>query len=748
MSRANKTRNSPHLAACLVLASPTLFLRPRITHAVPHPRVGDWAPISRLSKLATYLRREWLRVFLLIVIGVIVRAPALQGERIWDDQYLSHDNPFIKSPLLILEAFRHYLFLDSFAGHYRPVQNISFIVDYFFWNTDSYGFHLTNVLLHAGSGVLLYFLLRQLFASLFLRRVSVAVRDRAQRRLPWLSMAAFFVAMIWVVHPVHSAAVDYISGRADSLAFLFASAGWLLFLRAQRTPRTALRGSLYLLAAVSGLLALLSREIACVWIALFVAHLLFVEKNLRARARIGALFGCGLVIAIYLACRQLPARRPGPPSDDAIGSGSVRAALMARALGDYGRLLIFPTNLHMERTVFNPAACRSNTGWRKMIGIEYLSVLGLFVLAALVCGSAKRGPGQPARIFGASWFLAGYLPVSNIIQLDATVAEHWLYLPSVGFLIFLAGCAFKLPARYRRIVVAFASVAVIAFGARSVVRSSDWVNEETFYKRTLAAGGSTRVAVNLAQVYVRRGDYAAAEKMFRSVLEITPDYPIARNNLAALLSSMGKTAEAEAMFDSSARAAAQTRYPRTWIAAVNLAGLRHKAQDDKAALAILENSRVAYPDVWEIISFESEVLRETQGPDAALHLVENFAHHNWWHYGAALALGRLYAQKGDVRRADASLCHASRLDIHDTEALNLIAMIRLRENRLEDAFAAQRRAVARQPDEPRQYILLSNILEKMGRGAEAHAALAKASQLRALVAAQPIAILTPRRPTK
>ncbi len=721
-----------------MLALLTPLVRPRITHPVPcPPAVGEWAPIFRLSKLATYLRREWLRVLLLIVIGVIVRAPALQGERIWDDQYLSHDNPFIKSPLLILEAFRHYLFLDSFSGHYRPVQNISFIVDYFFWNTDSYGFHLTNVLLHAGSGVLLYFLLRQLFASLFLRRVSIAVRDRAQGCYPWFSMAAFSVAMIWVVHPVHSAAVDYISGRADSLAFLFASAAWLLFLRAQRTPRTVLRGSLYLLAAVSGLLALLSREIACVWLVLFVTHLLLVEKQVRLRTRIWAVACCGALIAVYVGLRYLPVQRTTPPPD-AGWSAPLRAVLMARTLGDYGRLMIFPGNLHMERTVFNPATCRSNADWRQAIGIEYLSVLGLFLLAALVCGSAKRGPGQPARIFGASWFLAGYLPISNIIQLDATVAEHWLYLPSVGFLIFLAGCAFELPVRYRRIVVAFASVAVIAFGIRSVVRSSDWVNEETFYKRTLAAGGtSTRVATNLALIYVRRGDYAAAEKMFRRVLEITPDYPIARNNLADLLFRVGKTAEAEAMFDSSARAAAQTRreYPRTWIAAVNLAHLRHRAKDDKAALAILDNSRVAYPDIWEIISFESEVLRETQGPDDALHLVENFAHDNWWHYGAALALGRLYAQKGDVDLADAALRRASWLDVHDTEALRLIVLMRLRQDRLDEAFRTQRRAVARQPDEPHQYILLSDILEKMGRGAEARAALAKASQLRALAAA-------------
>src|ERR1700686_1624155 len=452
----------------------------------------------RVLKLTIYLRRDWLRALLLAVVAVTVHAPALQGERIWDDAYLAHDSPFIKSPLLILEAFRHYLFLDSFSFHYRPVQNISFIADYFFWNTDAYGFHLTNVLLHAASGVLLYFLLRRLFASLFFRRVSISVRERALRRFPWISVAAFLVALIWVVHPVHSAAVDYISGRADSLAFLFASAGWLLFLRAQRTGGTVLRDLLYLLAAVSGLLALLSREIACVWITLFVAHLLFVEKNLRPRARIGALLCCGLVIAIYAACRQLPERRPGPPSDDAIWSGSVRAALMARALGDYGRLLIFPANLHMERTVFDPSGYRSRVDWRKEIGVEYLSILGLIVLAALVFGSARRGRGQFMRIFGASWFLAGYLPVSNIVPLNATVAEHWLYLPSVGFLIFLAGCAVELPARHWKLAMALALLAVAGLSVRSHIRSADWVTAETFYRRTFAAGGaSARNGVNL-----------------------------------------------------------------------------------------------------------------------------------------------------------------------------------------------------------------------------------------------------------
>ena len=109
-------------------------------------------PAAHASRITAYLHRSWVCCAILASFGFIVHMPALQGQLVWDDQYSAHDNPFIKSPILILEAFRHYLFLDSFSAHYRPVQNLSFIFDYALWNTNTYGFHLTNVLLHLTSG--------------------------------------------------------------------------------------------------------------------------------------------------------------------------------------------------------------------------------------------------------------------------------------------------------------------------------------------------------------------------------------------------------------------------------------------------------------------------------------------------------------------------------------------------------------------------------------------------------------------
>jgi tetratricopeptide (TPR) repeat protein len=689
--------------------------------------------------IARLINADWFRCVALAAVSIVIHSPALQGQRIWDDAYLAHDNPFIKSPILIPESFRHYLFLDSLSAHYRPVQNISFIFDYFFWNTDEFGFHLTNVLLHAGSGILLYFLLRRLFGSLFLRSVRFEIQERVQGRLPWISWAAFLVSIVWVVHPVHSAAVDYISGRADSLAFFFAAGGWLLFLKAQPVSRKVWRVGLYLLAAISGMLALLSREIGCVWIVLFIAYLLGVEKGISRRRRLCAIVGCILLVGIYAGLRQLPAERAMAPAQ-AGWTPPVRAALMARALGDYARLAVLPANLHMERTVVDPAGWRSNPDWRRTIGTEYLSILGLVLLAILIYGAIRKGRGQSLRIFGASWFVVAYLPISNLFQLNATVAEHWLYLPLVGLLVFVFGCATELPVRYRFAITSLVLICAGAFSVRSFVRSGDWANEEIFFQRTLAAGGeSSRVSVNLAQVYARRGDYATAGKILRRILEVTPDYPTARINLGHVLFHEGKLAEAEILFrglyNSDERISKE--YPRTWIAAVNLACVRHRAGDDKSAFEVLDQARVAHPGVWELISYESELRRETGGAQEAFALVDDFAREHWWHYGAAVALGRLYAERDDVAHAEAALAHASWLDVHDAEALHLMALIKLRENDLEQAYRTQCRAIGRQPDQPSQYILLSNILERMGRDDEARAALAKVSRLRALAQTSP-----------
>ncbi len=408
---------------------------------------------------------------------------------------------------------------------------------------------------------------------------------------------------------------------------------------------------------------------------------------------------------------------------------------MLRALGDYARLMVFPANLHMERTVVNQENYLNSSSWQHSVATEYLSILGMGFAALLAVGCRWQGKGRAIRIFGAAWFALGYLPISNIVELNATCAEHWLYFPSVGILVFLAGCLLELPASYRTSLATLACLAGSALGLRSAARSSDWAAPETFYLRTIAAGGnSLRVSENLAEIYAHRGDRKQAEALLRKILAITPEFPLARNSLARILFEEGKPREAEALFAASAKQSGETSkiYPRTWVAVINLAHLLHASHRDQEALAMLEKARADYPEIWEVVSQESELLRQTKGPEPACRLVSDFARDHWWHYGAALALGRLYAEEGDAERAVAVLNQASRLDVHEVEALHLIAQTRVRQHRFEEAYRAQKRAVARQPGAIRQYVFLSDILEKMGQTAEAKSVTAEVARLEAI----------------
>jgi tetratricopeptide (TPR) repeat protein len=681
-----------------------------------------------------YVEQHWVRCLLLFLFGVAARFPALQGQLVWDDTWLVRDNPFIKSALLIPESFRHFLTLDTSSSHYRPVQNISYFFDYLIWNADPYGYHLSNLFWHVGSGILLYFLLVRLFEPLRKRF------DDGGRRL-W-SAAAFFVALLWLVHPVHSAAVDYISGRADSLAFFFACGAWLLYLRAKVARNFSWPCLLHSLAAISALLALCSRETACIWMLLFVVHLFAFDRVSTRRAKCIVLALCLCLVGVYAGLRQLPARSHDRVTPANASPMHERGTLMLRALGDYSRLMIFPSNLHVERTVEPSATALAAQGWRSGVARHYLSILGILAAAALGYGASCKGKARPIRAFGAVWFILAYLPISNLFELNATVAEHWLYLPSVGFLIFAAGCCLELPVRYRSVLVATACLALLALSARSFVRSGDWLNAETFYRHAIRAGAAkTRMALNLAQIYAARGDYAKAEPLLRKVVAMHPDYPMAQNALGHLLLSQGKREEAEKVFAVATKLAGEAGpdQQRTWIAALNTAFMYYNDRELASALTVVQKARADFPGTWPLIKLESEVLEALEKNDDALALVQEFSRANWWHAPAAITLGRIHLEAGRFTEAAAALRHASRLDVHDAEALNLLALVDVRQDRLQDAYVTQRRAISRQPDQPRQYLMLADILGKMGRDEEAKAALAQVTRLQAAVRAEPIA---------
>ena len=267
---------------------------------------------------------------------------------------------------------------------------------------------------------------------------------------------------------------------------------------------------------------------------------------------------------------------------------------------------------------------------------------------------------------------------------------------------------------------------------RSTIRSTDWLDAQVFYERTIKAGGwSPRVALNLALVYGYQGRLPEARRLLEASLKTWPDYPLARSHLAVILARQGATAEADQVSAAAAVAARDQKavYPRTWTASIQRARRALEESQDEEALRLLAEARPAEPPAWPLAKMQSEILRRTRGPEAALPVIQEFADKNWWQYSAHLALGKLKAQQGDVPAALAALTHASRLDIRETEALNLIARIQLGEKDFVAALGTQRRAVSRQPDQPSQHMLFSEVLMQMGRTEQARKARERAQLL-------------------
>ncbi|MHC4831949.1 MAG: tetratricopeptide repeat protein, partial [Planctomycetota bacterium] len=163
-----------------------------------------------------------------------------------------------------------------------------------------------------------------------------------------------------------------------------------------------------------------------------------------------------------------------------------------------------------------------------------LASLG-FIAAVLAAGLAawRRAP---LVTFAVAWHAISLLPVSQIIPHHELAAEHYLYLPSVGFCL-LAGLGFDRLWRAQSRVAVAALVLVMAFFAgRTVLRNFDWRSEKALWAATVAtAPRCARAQLNLGMIRAREGRRKEAIERVRIALEIKPHDVYARMALAKLL---------------------------------------------------------------------------------------------------------------------------------------------------------------------------------------------------------------------
>jgi len=432
----------------------------------------------------------------LIVAGLVLLSLAayagVLGDRFtnWDDEHLIVKNTAIRSldPLPLLR---------SFHLSYPPLTVFTHCVDYFFWDLNPVGYHVTDLLLYALI-VAAFFLLAE--------RITGDVR------------AACAAAALFAVHPLHVESVAWLSSRKDGVAMACYLAAFLAYAR----DGDARHGAFRWLAALLYLGAVLAKPLMITLpLALILYETLLCRKPLLRALRRLLPFAVPLVLTALAAVFLDPQNETRLPWHG--GSPWATARVVLRVLGDYARMLAFPVNLNALYLVVIPS--------------RFLDVRCLLPLAAgalLVALAIKGARSTPLFSFCVGWGIVSLLPVMQFIPSNVIKADRYLYLPSAA-LCLLCGAAWARAARGgRRVswIAGLAAVVALLF-ALTAARCAVWRDSAALWESSVAQNPSNPDARNnlgIAYARARRYDDAAAE--LGRALSLRPDFPSARNNLA------------------------------------------------------------------------------------------------------------------------------------------------------------------------------------------------------------------------
>ena len=476
------------------------------------------------------MKQAWTPVLfgLLLTLAVILAySNALDGPFILDDTYNIRDNPAIRAlwpPWVSLNPPPGYV---SFCT--RPFINLTMCVDYALGGLDPRGYHLTNIAFHMAAVVVLFGLLSQIFRRLGLADVET---------VKW----SFFCALIWALHPLATAAVNYPSQRGELAVGLF----FFLMLygldrsEGARYPRAWLAGSVF-----SCLLGMGSKEnmIAAPVLAVIYTRV-FLSSSWKG------LFRQRLLYYLALAATGIwPVYRHvlySPHLGHAgLHADTWRHYLFTQAWGlnRMIRLILWPHPLVFD---YGSLLIRS-------LAEVWVPALGLLVLLAITGWALVR---HPPWGFAGLCFFSFLAPSVLFPAMGQTIAEHRMYAPlALAVVLFVMGLR-HLSRFWKAPVAALPALlclAALALGLLTRQRNAVYRSEIGLLTDSIA-----RWPVNARAYYCRgvarflEGDLAAALADYDRALDIMPHYVNCRLSRAALLVQQNRLEAALADLDQAA----------------------------------------------------------------------------------------------------------------------------------------------------------------------------------------------------
>lgn len=464
-------------------------------------------------------------------LTVFVYGRALDGPFVFDDEPNITENRHLRIASLSPSALAAAAFDSPIPT--RPLSNASFALNYFLGGLNPVGFRLVNLLLHLGSGLLIYGL-----ARLTLRTPAVLARGGPAG--PAAELAAGLGAALWLLHPLHTQTVAYIVQRMTGMATFFYLAALLAYAGARLSERRRRRAALFAAAAVAALLALASKEIAATlpFFVLLYEWVFFQKADRGWLVRRAPLWAGAAILTAALAWVYIGGANPLERilAPYAAGDLSVGERLLTqlRVVVFYASLLLWPDperlnldhDFALSRSLFDPAS----------------TLLSLAAVLAALTAAALGVRRHPLPAFALFWFLGNLVIESSVIRLE-TVFEHRTYLPSVMPAVAAAVFGLRLVSR-RRIAVAAALVLAIWWAGWTYQRTRLWADAESLWADSLRKSpAKARPYNNLGGALIRKGRIEEALPYLEKAVAISPAYADALYNLGFALLRLGRTAE-------------------------------------------------------------------------------------------------------------------------------------------------------------------------------------------------------------
>jgi tetratricopeptide (TPR) repeat protein len=353
-----------------------------------------------------------VRAAIVVIAGALVYANSLSAPFIFDDQTALIDNRRIQQlwPLSVpLSPPRE----TPVAG--RPIVNLTFALNYAASGMDIRGYRLTNLAIHLLAALTLFGIVRR---TLLLPSLGPAF-GRHATNLAWIA------ALIWMLHPLQTETIDYVTQRTESLMGLF----YLLtvYCSVRALEEQVRWQAAAIIACAIGMACKESMVTAPVMVALF--DYAFVDRALIRKARRIRLY-VGLA-STWVVLATLMASVPRTTVGFGTISGWTYLLNQAPILLGYLRLAFWPRNLVLDYGVPQPLTL--NDVWLPMLAII---ALGALVLVLLV-----RRP--QAGFLGAWWFIT-LAPTSSIIPIATEVgADRRMYLALAGLVVLVVLVAYR-----------------------------------------------------------------------------------------------------------------------------------------------------------------------------------------------------------------------------------------------------------------------------------------------------------------